>query len=209
MSQTVRGSGNPRLWIVAGPNGCGKSSAYDRSDVDEFGGSVWIINPDLLTVRLREVEALSQRDANLAAVQRIETWLDASIGAQQTVGVETVLSTDKYRRLVRKAKAADFEIRLIYVFVRSPEIQLDRIRLRVSKGGHGVPEDKVRERRQRSFDQLTWFFHHADAAWLLDNSDAEPELVAEKKAGEAWLGPGLLPELRERLLAPIEREKGF
>jgi predicted ABC-type ATPase len=120
-----------------------------------------------------------------------------------------VLSTDKYRRLVRKAKAVGFEIRLIYVFVRSADIQLDRIRMRVSKGGHAVPDDKVRERRERSFDQLVWFFHHADAAWLLDNSGAEPELVADKKGDEAWFGPMLIPELRNRLLAPFEREKGF
>ena len=142
-------------------------------------------------------------------MQRIEQWLDASIAAQQTVGVETVLSTDKYRRLVRKAQPAAFEIRLIYVFVRSVEIQLERIRLRVSKGGHAVPDDKVRERRERSFDQLSWFFHHADAAWLLDNSDAEPKLVADKKGGEAWFGPDLITPIRDRLLAPLERDEGF
>ena len=41
---TVRAALRPRLWIVAGPNGSGKSSAYDRSDVDEFGGSAWIFD---------------------------------------------------------------------------------------------------------------------------------------------------------------------
>lgn len=209
MNSSLRSSGNPRLWIVAGPNGCGKSSAYDRSDVDEFGGSVWIINPDLLTTRLAAIERLTQRDANLASVQRIERWLDASVDAQQTVGVETVLSTDKYRRLVGRAKAAGFEVRLIYVFVRSLDLQLERIRIRVSKGGHAVPPDKVRERRHRSFDQLPWFFHQADAAWLLDNSGAEPELVADKRGDSAWLGPNLLPELRERLLLPFDDDKGF
>lgn len=66
-----KGHARPRLWIVAGPNGCGKSSAYGRSDVAEFDGSVWIINPDLLTVRLRDGEHLDQQAANLAAVQRI------------------------------------------------------------------------------------------------------------------------------------------
>lgn len=206
MTLTVRAGARPRLWIVAGPNGCGKSSAYDRSDVDEFGGSVWIINPDLLTVRIRDQEKLQLAEANLASVQRIERWLDASIEAHQTIGVETVLSTDKYRRLVRKAKGLGFEFRLIYVFVDSAERQLERIAIRVAKGGHAVPAEKVRERRERSFDQLPWFYHHADAAWLFDNSRAEPQLVADRKDGVGWLGPDLLPAVRQRLLARFKQE---
>lgn len=127
MTGTIRAAARPRLWIVAGPNGSGKSSAYDQSDVGEFGGSVWIINPDLLTVRIRDVERMTQTEANLAAVQRIEHWLDASIDTHQTIGVETVLSSPKYRRVVERAKRMSFEVRLIYVFLRSAELQMQRI----------------------------------------------------------------------------------
>ena len=95
----------PTLWIVAGPNGSGKSSLYGNTDIEAFDQSVWIINPDLLTLRIQEVEGLALQDANLEAVKRIEAWLEASIRAHQTVGVETVLSTDKYRRLVAEARA--------------------------------------------------------------------------------------------------------
>ena len=199
MSGTVRAALRPRLWIVAGPNGCGKSSAYDRSDVEEFGGSVWIINPDLLTARIVAVEKLPSAEANLAAVTRIEQWLDASIDAYQTIGVETVLSTPKYRRLVNKARARGFEIRLIYVFVSSADIQMERIALRVAKGGHGVPEEKVRERRMRSFEQLGWFLRAADAAWLFDNSGAEPRLVGRKQGELLQLSDAVPAEIMERL----------
>jgi predicted ABC-type ATPase len=119
-------------------------------------------------------------DANLAAVRRIETWLESSIEVHQTIGVETVLSSPKYRRLVEKAKSRGFEIRLIYVYVTSVEKQLERIRLRVAKGGHDVPEDKVRDRRNRSIEQLGWFFEAADNVWIYDNSASEPVLVARK-----------------------------
>ena len=95
----------PKLWIVAGPNGSGKSSVYTDTDIEDFGGSVWIINPDLLTARIREIEHLKPRAANIAAVTRIYDWLRASIEAHQTIGVETVLSTGKYRELVLAAKA--------------------------------------------------------------------------------------------------------
>jgi len=67
-----------------------------------------------------------------------------------------------------------------------------------------VPADKVRARRERSFDQMPWFFHQADAAWLFDNSGAEPMLVADKRGDDGWLGERLLPELRERLIRPID-----
>lgn len=205
---TGKGLSSPRLWIVAGPNGCGKSTAYGRSDVGEFDGSVWIINPDLLTARLREQERLDLNGANLAAVRRIEEWLRASIEVHQTIGVETVLSTDKYRSLVTAAKERGFEFRLIYVYVDSLERQLERIRLRVAKGGHSVPPDKVAERRQRSFDQLPWFLDAADQAWIFDNSGADPVLVAEKdQPGVTALAAELLVEVRDRILA-FSRGKG-
>ena len=178
MSQ--RKAERPRFWIVAGPNGCGKSTCYGHGDVAGLDGSVWIINPDLLTARLQAAEELSLLDANLAAIQRIEAWLDASISVHQTIGVETVLSTDKYRRLVEKAKAHDFEFCFVYVYVDTVETQLARIRARVAKGGHDVPEDKVRARRKRSIEQMPWFFWRADRAWVFDNSGSEPFLVLTK-----------------------------
>ncbi|ABQ67459.1 MULTISPECIES: zeta toxin family protein [Sphingomonadales] len=200
--QTVRAALRPRLWIVAGPNGSGKSSAYDRSDVDEFGGSVWIINPDLLTQRIMDAERLDLRTANLAAVRRIETWLESSIAVHQTIGVETVLSTPKYRSLVEKAKAVGFEVRLIYVYLRSADLQLDRIRVRVLKGGHDVPADKVRDRRIRSFAQAGWFLHAADEAWIFDNSTSEPQLVGRKQGGEIMLSAKIPDDLMQSLLHP-------
>ena len=69
---TPRRPERPILWIVAGPNGSGKSSFYNRTDIEGWGGSVWIINPDLLTAAIVDAENLSLEAANLAAVQRIE-----------------------------------------------------------------------------------------------------------------------------------------
>ena len=204
MSTATRTS-RPKLWIVAGPNGSGKSTLYDTTLIDDFGRSVWIINPDLLTQRIIDQEQLARIDANREAVERIMAWLQASLRTHQTVGVETVLSTDKYRPLVEAAGANGFEICLIYVFLRSPELNVERVRMRVARGGHDVPHEKIVARFQRSLDQLPWFLDHAERAYIFDNSGAEPRLVAEKlEDGAIALDPDAPAILRRALAASGE-----
>ena len=187
----------PVFLIVAGPNGSGESSVYQDTDVEAFGRSVWIINPDVLAARIRDIEDVEPVAANLQAVQRIEAWLEASIRAHQTVGVETVLSTGKYRRLVEAAKKLGFEVRLIYVCLDSPQRNVERVRLRVKKGGHAVPEDKIVKRYVRSLEQMPWFLEQADQAWLFDNSGAKPRLIGQKREGLITLDPSALPAVAE------------
>lgn len=173
----------PRFWIVAGANGSGKSTLYNQADIEGFGRSVWIINPDLLSARIAEQEDLPLMAANGQALDRIWAWLEASVDAYQTVGVETVLSTGKYRKLVERAKARGFEFRLLYVLLESADLNVERVRLRVEKGGHAVAEDKIRGRRERSFAQLPWFLDRADFGLIYDNSGADLKLVARKAHG--------------------------
>lgn len=137
--------------------------------------------------------------ANLAAVQRIERWLEASIEVHKTVGVETVLSTDKYRRLVARAKTLGFLIHLIYVILDSPDRNVERVRLRVQHGGHDVPEDRIRSRYQRSLEQLPWFLAAADMALIYDNSGARPHLMAEKRNNEIWVYPNVMPLIAQAI----------
>ncbi|HEX7875026.1 MAG TPA: zeta toxin family protein [Sphingobium sp.] len=181
MQISPRKADKPSLWIIAGPNGSGKSTLYNRTDIDGWGGSIWIINPDLLTLRLTEQEGLTQNHANRAALDRIQAWLDASIEVHQTIGVETVLSTSKYRALVDRAKDRGFDVRMLYVVLDSAELQIERVRLRVSEGGHNVPAEKIISRRARSFQQLALFAKHLDYLAIFDNSRGEPNLVAIKK----------------------------
>ena len=140
-SKTPRKPDSPTLWIVAGPNGSGKSTFYNRTDIEGWGGSIWIINPDLLTQQIVEREVVPIAAANGAALDRIMTWLNASIDAYQTIGVETVLSSAKYRPLVEQAKARGFQVNMIYIVLNSAELQVERVRVRVADGGHDVPAD--------------------------------------------------------------------
>jgi predicted ABC-type ATPase len=190
----VRSDDAPAFWIIAGPNGSGKSTLYGSRRDAIYGNTIisdpdrpfWIINPDLLAVRIRHAEGLPPDGANLEAVIRIEAWLKASIKAHQSVGVETVLSTDKYRRLVRAAKRRGFEFRLVYVVLEDAGLNVRRVDLRVKKGGHCVPTAKITERWQRSLDQFPWFLNEADWALLFDNSETL-RIVGRKREGVVTL----------------------
>jgi predicted ABC-type ATPase len=189
----------PTLWIVGGPNGSGKSTLYTKLVIEEFSQSIWIINPDLLAQRIVLSERRNLADSNLEAVKRIEAWLWASIAAYQTVGVETVLSTPKYRPLVAAARKNGFEIRLIYVVLDDVAKNIERVRLRVKKGGHDVPEDRIRARYKRSLRQLPWFLRRADKAWIYDNSGEEPHLMAAKQDDTITVYPLAFPAVRKIL----------
>lgn len=185
---------------MAGPNGSGKNTIYSMLAAEEPSGSIWIINPDELSKRIADQESLPLNpEANLEAVRRIEDWLRASIRAHQTIGVETVLSTAKYRDVVMEARRYGFIIRMIVVFLDHADLNVERVKVRVQKGGHSVPEEKIRDRRRRSFEQFAWFLHEADRVDAYDNSGADPRLVLSKRGDELWIEDDLIPELDEAI----------
>jgi hypothetical protein len=80
-------SSPPAFWLIAGPNGSGKSTLYGseraaiygNTAIADFARPFWIINPDMLALRIRSAERMGLRAANLEAVKRIEAWVEASI----------------------------------------------------------------------------------------------------------------------------------
>ena len=195
------GEDAPLLLVIGGPNGSGKSTAYRDTDFEREGRSFWIVNPDLLAARIHHAETLAYDDANRQAVIRIEAWLNACVDVHKSIGVETVLSTGKYRSVVDFAKSRGFQIWFIYVLLDSPERNVERVRLRVARGGHDVPEAKIRDRYVRSLDQMSWFITAADRAWVYDNSGATPDLIARKEAGVLTV----LPKATSNFLRAIEK----
>lgn len=137
----------------------------------------------------------------MAAVIRIEAWLDASIDVHKSVGVETVLSTGKYRRLVAKAKDLGFDFWFIYVVLDSVERNIERVSLRAAKGGHNVAEEDIRKRYSRSLEQMPWFLDAANRAWIYDNSGAAPRRIAEKRDGIVTLDDRALQVVKDAVAA--------
>ena len=171
---------------------------------EEPSGSIWIINPDELTNRIEAQEGLDRQQANLESVTRIEAWLYASVHAHQTVGVETVLSTDKYRALVTEARRRGFAVRVIFVFLANPDLNVERVRIRVQKGGHDVPEDRIRARWVRSFQQFAWFLAEADRVDVFENSGADPKRILTKVGDDLTVYDDLIPALDGAVTAAFD-----
>lgn len=190
----------PNLWMFAGPNGSGKSTFYTRTKIIEGDAPLWIINPDILTSEIAAREATEWLAANGRALDRIKLWLEASIEMYKPVGFETVLSSDKYLPLIDRALSLGYELRLIYVALKTPEMNIARVRKRVSEGGHGVDDDKIVARRLRSFERLERVLPKAGFAQIWDNSGDEAELLFEKKGDEITaFDAEAIPEITERV----------
>ena len=113
--------------------------------------------------------------------------------------------------MVTAAKARGFEVRLIYVLLKTAQMNIERVRVRVAKGGHAVPEDKIVERRGRSLEQLPWFLAAADGAWIFDNSGKAPQLIASKADGIITVDPSALPEIKKaaKLASSVASNRRF
>ncbi len=75
---------------------------------------------------------------------------------------------------------------LVYVTVRSAALNVARVRTRFAQGGHAVPNERIRARRERSHRMFAWFARHASMAVVFDNSRPSP-VVAAVKGPAGWL----------------------
>lgn len=169
----------PRLTIVAGPNGSGKTTLtrYSR----ELFQSVPILDPDAIARSFR-LQGLD--DSELAAGKEVLRQIEDFLSNEQSFLVETTLSGHTYMRTAARAKSLGYDVSLFFVGTANIEINLERVRYRVLKGGHDVPEEDQRRRYPRSFANLPKLLALADEAELLDNSSATGYMkVAEKAEG--------------------------
>ena len=90
---------------------------------------------------------------------------------------------DKFE-VLRKAQSRGYRTYLYYVATENPGINVSRVRYRVSRGGHSVPEDKITTRYRRSLDLLAHAVQHTHRAYIFDNSTHEHILLAEITNGQ-------------------------
>ena len=168
----------PTFFVVAGPNGCGKSSLTRTT----WFGDVVIIDPDAIA---RGMMARNPRQVAREALRRRK----AALVAGKAHVVETTLAGSGIFRHITDARRVGYRIVLHYVSVASPDHALDRISNRVELGGHDVPETDVRRRFARSHANLPSVIALADEVLLYDNTnpDRPHRDVAVQRDGKWWI----------------------
>ncbi|RUT78183.1 zeta toxin family protein, partial [Mesorhizobium sp. M7A.T.Ca.US.000.02.2.1] len=133
----------PTLHVIAGPNGAGKTTLY-RNRLEKRYPDAEFVNADELALKEfghpARTAAESARGQELAENRRRELMAE-----RKSLVTESTFSHPSKVDLVREAKAAGYEVVLYHVNVRSPNVSVMRVAHRVDKGGHPVPEDKIRQ----------------------------------------------------------------
>lgn len=103
------------------------------------------------------------------------------VQARATFTFETVMSHPGKVELLKDAQARGYRTYLYFIATEDPEINVSRVRNRVSTGGHSVPEDRIRSRYERSLALLSEAIRYSNRAYVFDNSreNFEREWIAE------------------------------
>ena len=97
---------------------------------------------------------------------------------------ESVLSHPSKLNLLQTAKAKGYRIYLYYIATESPDINVNRVKIRVSQQGHPVSEEAIRSRYTKSLKLLYQAIKLSDRAYLFDNSGKESLYISEITNGE-------------------------
>jgi predicted ABC-type ATPase len=190
MAQTTR---RPRILVLAGVNGAGKSSVGGTM-LGDFG-LTWF-NPNTFSRELMAKTSLTKEEADADAWIDGKTRLEAAIAGLVNFAFETTLGGNTIPRLLGEA-ARTHDVFMIYCGLDSAEMHMARVRQRVARGGHDIPVDKIRERWVSARSNLIQLLPRLADLQVFDNSAEAPigqdvpplVLVLEFKHGQI-LYPG-------------------
>lgn len=133
-------------------------------------------NPDEATARILAANPdVSTAAANSAAWHEGKRLLERAIAERLDFAFETTLGGHTISALLNEALAAGIEVRMWFVGLSSPELHMARVRSRVARGGHDIPEERIRERYDRSRIHLIELLPRLTELRVFDNSfDADP-----------------------------------
>ena len=154
------------MYIIAGCNGAGKTTAF-RTSLYESLGCPAFINSDEIAKSLcpEDVESVQVRAGRLA-IEGIHSHLSGN----ESFCVETTLATRTYRGHIREAHRNGFKVALFYYWLDSPDLAVARVEQRVVEGGHNVPKDIIRERYEKSVRYLSSLYMSEVDYWKIVNN---------------------------------------
>jgi predicted ABC-type ATPase len=175
---------SPNVYIIAGPNGAGKTT-FALEFLPKYADCRNFINADLIAAGM---SPFSPESAAIRAGRLMLEEIELSMRRGDDFGFETTLSGRSHLGLIRRLKERGYQVHFFYLWIPSVELALARIRERVLRGGHDVPEAVVRRRFDRSATNfLTHYQALADTWILFDNSAAALSIVASQEHGEVHI----------------------
>lgn len=196
----------PRLLIVAGPNGTGKTTLTEMGLRHAWFNGCEYVNPDLIA---HELGDWNDSKTVLEAARIATAKREACLTDHRSLAFETVFSAQDKVDFVHRACGQGFFVRLFFIGTHTPEINAARVARRVLQGGHEVPLRKIIDRWSRAIANCGRIAQVVDRLYLYDNSvdDRAPSLLMRAKSGRIekkyvpdyplWTSPiiaALLPE---------------
>ena len=171
----------PKLYIIAGCNGAGKTTA-SFTILPEILGCKEFINADEIA------KGLSPFQPESVAVQAGRIMLarmDELLQKGETFAFETTLATKSYKQKIEWAQANDYEVTLLFFWLDSPNMAKKRVAQRVAEGGHSIPSQTIERRYYNGIANLfAIYIDMVDICYIFDNSEGERTPIAKKYKGE-------------------------
>jgi predicted ABC-type ATPase len=170
----------PMLYIIAGPNGVGKTTFADRYLPDE-AKQLEFVNADLIARGLSPYDPDSiSIEAGRIALKRIRELISDRIGFTW----ETTMSGKTAVGWLRQAREAGYVLKAYFLWVSNPETTIRRIRQRVVEGGHAITEEVSRRRFYKTIQNFFTIYRPVMSSWkLFENEQLGPRLIAVEKNG--------------------------
>jgi predicted ABC-type ATPase len=166
----------PNLYIIAGCNGAGKTTA-SLSILPEILNCKEFVNADSIAAGLSPLapEGVAL-EAGRIMLNRIKTLMEA----RMDFAFETTLSTRSYVGLVNDAKAKGYKVTLLFFFLDSPDVAVKRVSKRVSEGGHHIPSDVIHRRYKSGLENFFQLYKDIVDKWFFfDNSEGYSQEIAK------------------------------
>lgn len=159
----------PEIIVFAGPNGSGKSTFTKKL----LPYNIHYINADEIKKKLN--------CSDLEAAQEAERQREGYLLLRKNFAFETVLSTDRNLKLLKRAKDVGYFIRCYYVLTSDPMINVYRVKNRVKLGGHDVPTEKIISRYDRALNLVRFVVSLSDICHIYDNSEEKAFRIFKKR----------------------------
>ncbi len=165
----------PELFIIAGCNGAGKTTAAYNLLPEVFDATEFI-NADEIARGLnpKNVDAVAFASGKIM-LQKIADC----VREKKNFAFETTLSGLTYLKIIEHAKQEGFTVTMFFVYVNNVEIAIDRVALRVSKGGHNIPTETIKRRFDKGLINVSKYLKIVDNWYLMDNSLSDYTEIAK------------------------------